>query len=345
MFNNLKNKAYFFVDRIERLYFSKKDIAEGYFLCGEKKAYFTDARYFSDAVKYFRNTDITPYLFNGLESIKEYIVKENVLEVITDFDKINVSLYNYLSSFLKVTDGSDKLTHAREIKTDKELSFIKKACSIVQKAYYSAIKELKLGMTEIELKDILEDYMLKYGADDIGFETIVAFGKGSAVPHHVTGKTKLKENTPVLIDAGAKYRGYISDITRVAFFGTPSKKFVKIYNAVLGANLLAEEQIYSGLSTKEADKLARDYLKREGLDKYFTHSLGHGVGLEVHEAPTLSKKTNTLLKNGCVFTIEPGIYLDNQFGVRIEDTVVLEKGKIKRLFSDNKKLLIIKDKS
>ena len=315
MFNNLKNKAYFFVDRIERLYFSKKDIAEGYFLFGEKKAYFTDARYFSDAVRSFSGTDITPYLYNGLESIKEYVKKENILELLIDFDKINVSIYKYLSSFVKVTDKKEQLARAREIKSERELFCIKKACRIVQRAYYSAIKELKLGMTETELKDILEGYMLKYGADDIGFETIVAFGRGSAVPHHVTGKTKLKKNTPVLIDAGAKYRGFISDITRVAFFGTPKDKFVKIYNSVLEANLIAEEQIYSGITTNEADKIARDYLKKEGLDKYFTHSLGHGVGLEVHEAPTLSKKTDTILNDGCVFTIEPGVYLEDRKSV------------------------------
>lgn len=345
MFDNLKNKAYFFVDRIERLYFSKKDIAEGYFLYGEKKAYFTDARYFSDAVKYFKNTDITPKLYNGLETIKDYLIKEGVLELITDFDKINVSTYNFLSSVVKVIDGKKILSHAREIKSDKELLYIKKACKIVQKAYYLAIKEVKLGITEIELKDILEKYMFKFGAEEIGFETIVAFGAGSAVPHHVTGKTKLKLNSPILIDAGAKYKGYISDITRVAFFGKPDRKFTKIYNSVLRANLTAEEKIFSGITTSDADKIARDSLKEDGLDSYFTHSLGHGVGLEVHEAPTLSKKTNTLLKDGCVFTIEPGVYLDNLYGVRIEDTVVLEKGRVKRLFTDNKKLLIIKDKS
>ncbi len=343
--NNLIGKTYFFVDRIERLYFSKKDIAEGYFLYGEKKAYFTDARYFADAKRYFKNTDVVPVLLKGLETVKDFIKGENIKEIFTDFDKISVSEFNELSKVVLVSDGKEFLSKAREIKGKKELSYIKKACKIIQRAYYSAIKEIKLGMTEIELKDILEGYILKYGADGVGFETIVAFGKGSAVPHHVTGKTKLAINTPILIDAGAKYKGYVSDITRVAFFGTPSDEFLRVYDAVLQANLTAEEKITSGIYTDEADKIARDCLEEKGLAKYFTHSLGHGVGLEVHESPTLSPRKKEVLRDGLVFTIEPGVYLDGKFGVRIEDTVVLDDGRVERLFSDNKKLYIIKDKS
>ncbi len=345
MVENLKNKAYLFVDRIERLYFSGRDIAEGYFLLGEKRAYFTDARYFLEAKTYFKNTDITPVLFNGLETVKEYIKSQNIKEIFTDFDKISVSEFMELANVTTVSDGKEELSRAREIKTERELSFIKRACKIVRRAYHSAIKEVRLGMTEIDLKNILEDYMLKYGADEVGFETIVAFGEGSAVPHHVTGKTKLKMNTPILIDAGAKYKGYISDITRVAFFGEPSREFIEIYDAVLSANLLAEEKIVSGAYSDEADKIVRDYLEEKGLKEYFTHSLGHGVGLEVHEAPTLSPKRRMELREGTVFTIEPGVYLDGKFGVRIEDTVTLRDGKVERLFTDNKKLLIIKDKS
>ncbi len=339
------NNTYLFIDRIERLYFSKKDIAEGYFVLGKKRVYFTDARYFLDAKKHFKNTDITPILYKGLDTLLEYFANEDIKEVLTDFDKISVSEYKYLSKQVEILDGKESLSLARNVKTEKEISYIKRACKIAQKAYHSAIKEVKLGMTEIELKDILENYMLKYGADGVGFETIVAFGSASAVPHHVTGKRKLKLNEPILIDAGAKYKGYISDITRVCFFGKPSREFISVYNEVLKANLIAEEKISSKLKTDEADKIARDYLKEKGLDKYFTHSLGHGVGLEVHEGIALSPKMSVDLKENSVFTIEPGVYLDNKFGVRIEDTVILKDGKIKRLFTDNKKLIIIKDKS
>ena len=340
-----KNNTYLFIDRIERLYFSKKDIAEGYFVVGKKKAYFTDARYFLDAKKHFKNTDIEPILFKGLDTLIEYFIKENIEIVLTNFDKITLSEYNSLSKNVKILDGKESLSLIRDVKTERELFYIKRACKIVQKAYHSAIKEVKLGMTELELKDILEKYIAKYGADGVGFETIVAFGSGSAVPHHVTGKRKLKLNEPILIDAGAKYKGYISDITRVCFFGKPSKEFVRIYQEVLNANLIAEEKITSKLKTDEADKIARDYLKEKGLDKYFTHSLGHGVGLEVHEGIALSPKMSVGLKENSVFTIEPGVYLDNKFGVRIEDTVTIKDGKVKRLFTDNKKLIIIKDKS
>ena len=189
-----KNNTYLFIDRIERLYFSKKDIAEGYFVLGEKKAYFTDARYFLDAKKHFKNTDITPILYKGLDTLTEYFINEEITKVLTNFDKISLSEYNYLSKKVKILDGKERLSLVRNVKTEKEISYIKKACKIVQKAYHSAIKEVRLGMTENELKDILENYMLKYGADGVGFETIVAFGSGSAVPHHVTGKRKLRLN-------------------------------------------------------------------------------------------------------------------------------------------------------
>jgi Xaa-Pro aminopeptidase len=141
---------------------------------------------------------------------------------------------------------------------------------------------------------------------------------------------------------GCKVNGYCSDITRTAFFGKPSKKFIDCYNAVLNANQIAIENIGEKTLTDKADAFARDYLKEQGVGEFFTHSLGHGVGLEIHEYPTLSPKKSQVLENGMVFTIEPGVYFDGEFGIRIEDTVTLESGKIKRLFNDSKELLILK---
>ncbi len=342
---DLSEKAYFFANRTDRFYYSGKDIAEGYFLVGKQKAYFTDARYFADAKRDFKNTDILPVLLNGIETVKSFIQENKIKKIITDFDKLSVSEYCELLTVAMVEDGKQELFNQREVKTDKEIGYIKKACKIAQKAYYSAIKQVRTGMSELELKEIIEKEILRLGADGVGFETIVAFDKGSAVPHHVTGKTKLKRNSVILVDMGAKYKGYISDLTRTAFFGNPSKKFLTVYGAVLKANELAEEIIVSGMTTDKADAVARDYLKDKGLDRYFIHSLGHGVGLEVHEAPTLSPNKSTVLRDGAVFTIEPGVYIEDSFGVRIEDTVLLRDGKVEKLFNDNKKLLIIKDKS
>ena len=196
-------------------------------------------------------------------------------------------------------------------------------------------------MTEIELRDAIEKNVKNLGGET-AFDTIVAFGANSAVPHHETDSTKLTLNSPILVDMGAKVGGYMSDITRMAFFGTPSEKFCSCYDLVLKANLMALQNITENTLTDVADGYARNVLKDNGLDQYFTHSLGHGVGMEIHEYPTLSKKMSVPLKNGMVFTIEPGVYFDGEFGIRIEDTVLLIDGKVERLFSDDKKLLIIK---
>ena len=238
-------------------------------------------------------------------------------------------------------DCSKILNNAIAIKSESELEKIKKACKITQKAFHTAIKQVKAGMTELELKDIIENLYYEFGADGIAFETIVAFGANGAVPHHQTGQTKLAENTCILVDMGCSVEGFCSDLTRTVFFGNPSEKFVDCYNAVLNANLLAEQKIQAGISTKQADAIARNYLKEKELDKYFTHSLGHGLGQNIHEYPTLSKKRNDKLEKGMVFTVEPGVYLDGEFGIRIEDSVLLTENGVERLFDDDKKLMIL----
>jgi Xaa-Pro aminopeptidase len=133
----------------------------------------------------------------------------------------------------------------------------------------------------------------------------------------------------------------MSDITRTVFFGEPDQEFIDRYRAVLYANVIAEQKIVAGVTAKEADAFARDYLKEEGLAEYFTHSLGHGVGYEIHEFPTLSKRCEEKLKENMVFTVEPGVYFDGQYGIRIEDTVVMKNGRVSRLFSDDKSLYIV----
>ena len=145
----------------------------------------------------------------------------------------------------------------------------------------------------------------------------------------------------ILVDMGANYKGYLSDLTRTAFFGKPSSKFIVVYEKVKEANQVAIDSITAGMTTRDADMISRDVLKKYDLSKYFTHSLGHGVGLEVHEFPTLSPGSDNELKEGMVFTIEPGVYIDGELGIRIEDTVVIKNGKVERLFNDEKNLLKI----
>ena len=338
------NEAFLVTDRLIRNYFTEIDIAEGYLVLCKSMAYFTDARYFSAAKDKIAPLNILPVLYNGLESIKDYLSQNRIDTVYLDYERTTLSEYEtYKALGVELKDGTALLRDARAIKTKQELDNITKACEIIQKVYHDAIKTVKKGMTETELRDTIERLMVEYGASGPSFESIVAFGANGAVPHHETGDTVLENDTSILVDIGCKYNGYCSDITRMAFFGTPDKKFLDAYDAVLTANKKAIELASSGMKTDEVDKIARDILTERGYGKYFTHSLGHGVGIEIHEFPWVAPKKSAELKDGMVFTDEPGVYFDGEFGIRIEDTVTLVDGKVKRLYNDDKELIIIKN--
>lgn len=330
-------------DRLTRKYLSKVDIAEGFLVVGKVTAYFTDARYFYAAKEKLSAVGIRAELYQGLDKLMAFIKDSGAEKLFVDYTTVTVKEFNEYSSYgITICDFSDRLINMRSIKDDEELSLIEKACEIAEKAYHASIKTVKVGMTETELKNTIENNIISLGGDGASFDIIVAFGSNAAVPHHETGNTILKENNVILVDMGALVCGYMSDLTRTCYFGTPDDEFIRCYNAVLSVNLLAEEKIVSGIKASDADAIARNYLKEQGLEEYFTHSLGHGVGYEIHEFPTLSKRCDALLKENMVFTIEPGVYFDGKFGIRIEDTVVLKDGKVKRLFSDDKSLEIIK---
>ncbi len=338
-----KKSALLITDRKTRKYFTGVDIAEGYViktLCDT--VCFTDARYFYSAKEKLQSVGVKAKLFKGLSEIKEYLSELSISKLHVDFEKETVADFNsYKKLGFKVLDCSKIVKDLRTVKSQTEVEHIKRACEIAEKAYHTAIKEIKKGITETSLKNRLEELMIEFGADGLSFETIVAFGKNSAVPHHETGQTTLTDNSVVLVDMGCTVNGYCSDITRTAFFGKPSQKFIDYYQAVLDANVYAEQNISVGMTAKQADAIARTVLKEKGLDNYFTHSLGHGIGLDIHEYPTLSPKRKDELKNGMVFSVEPGVYIDGEFGIRIEDTVVLQDGRVQRLFTDDKNLKIL----
>ncbi len=336
-------EALLIFDKTDRFYYSGIDILEGILLKSKQSVYFVDARYYSAVEKKLKQKNIKPYLYKSFSDVEKVVKELGVNTVYVDFEKVSVSKFYDIEKFgVKVLDCSQTIKEDKAQKSQAEIKLIKKACEITEKAYKWVLKNLHVGVSELEIKKTLEEKMLSLGAEGTSFDTIVAFGKNSAVPHHQTGKTTLKENSVVLIDTGAKYRGYCADITRTVFFGKPDSEFIKNYNAVLTANQKAIKEIKNGTDCVIADKIAREYLKGLNLDKYFTHSLGHGLGTEIHEYPFLSPKSQGVkLVNGMTFTIEPGVYFDNKYGIRIEDTVILD-GEVKRLFTDDKKLKIIK---
>ena len=338
-----KGEAALITDRLTRKYLAGFDLAEGVLILGEKPAYFTDARYFYAAKDKIAPAGAEPILYTGTDVLKNYVEKNGIKTLYIDYDRTTVSECERYKTFgAEIKNCSEELMQLRMIKSEEELACVKKACEIIQEAYHNAIKLAKTGVTEKEIADKIRSEIIRLGGEGESFETIVAFGANAAVPHHETGETKLTENTAILVDTGALFNGYCSDLTRMAFFGTPDEEFKNAYDAVLTANLAAFDKIVGGMSGKDADAIAREVLKQRGYGDYFTHSLGHGVGLEIHERPNVSPRSRDNLDENAVFTVEPGVYLNGKFGIRIEDTATIKNGKAERLFTDSKELFVIK---
>ena len=220
----------------------------------------------------------------------------------------------------------DLVENRRMIKSPKEIAIIRQSVLLNSKAFEAALTVVRPGKTrESDLAAEIEYRMRKLGAEKPAFETIVAGGARSALPHAQPSSKILGKNELLLVDMGATLAGYASDMTRVVFLGRPGSRIKKIYGAVLEAQLAAIDVVRPGVTAAHVDRQARLALKRRGLDKAFVHSTGHGLGLEIHEPPRLGKKDKTRLQEGMAITIEPGAYLEGFGGVRIEDTVVVTK--------------------
>ena len=302
---------------------------------------YTDMRYMETAEKLLKGTDVTPVLYKQEEILKRIAAYQSVG---ISFEQTAHSEYVTLEKAgAKLVNIDETYVKAMSVKNEWELENIAKACDIAEISFNELLPEIKEGMTESEVAALLEYKMRKNGAQGLAFETIVAFGAHAAVPHHETGTTKLCFGDEILIDFGCRVNGYCSDITRTFLFGDDGKHeaFKKAYDCVLAAHELAKEKIVAGMTGKEADAVARDYLKEKGYGELFTHSLGHGLGLNVHEKPTLSPKGEQVLENGMVFSDEPGVYVAGEYGIRIEDTVTLKNGRIMSFMSKTGKKLII----
>lgn len=297
----------------------------------------TDGRYIESALN---QANAKCYLQSEL-SLLSLLKSLNVDSVGLVYGYSPIGLYKSLTdNGFSVFDYTNEYNLTASIKSEEQLLRTKKACEIAETAFLKTLPIIKEGVTELEVAGELELNFKKLGSKP-AFETIVAFGKNSSVPHHQTGETKLESGMPVLMDFGCTYKGFCSDITRTMFYGKPSSRFLSVYDAVLNAHIKAFNEIQSGMKASEADKVARDYLKTFNLSDYFAHSLGHGIGVKIHEYPTLNTKSNAILKDGMVFSIEPGVYLQGEFGIRIEDTVTLCDGKVVSFMTTDKNPIIL----
>jgi Xaa-Pro aminopeptidase len=259
---------------------------------------------------------------------------------------ISYDSYHKLSEAIKTKQVNLELVpttgiveQLRSIKEPEELGFITKAVELADAAFEQAKAIIRPGTTEKEAAWEIEKIIRQEGSEGMPFEIIVASGPNSALPHARPTEKTICSGEPVLIDMGARISGYCSDLSRTLFLGRANKTFQEIYNIVLKAQATAMEGIESAMDASQADRLARSVVEQAGYGDAFGHGLGHGVGLAVHEFPRLGLSSSDSLADGMIFTIEPGIYLAGQGGVRIEDMVVLENGKAKVLTRAKKDLL------
>lgn len=311
-------------------------------LTPKAKYYITDKRQTEEAgmvIKDFTVLDCgnAGYLEIAIDLLKDLspgcvgFEDENILY--RDYKKLADTPY-------KFAGVSQAIEALRAVKTEDEISRIKAAQAITDDAFAYIINEVREGMTEAELRAKLDAYMISRGAS-IAFDTIAAFGENTSKPHAHPGERKLKRGDPITLDFGAKLKGYCSDMTRSFFFGKPEEKHLKIYNLVLEAQQRALDGLKAGQTGIEGDALAREVFAREGLEGYFTHSLGHSLGVDIHETPRLSPRYPGVIPAGAVLSVEPGLYFPGEFGVRIEDIVVFEKNGIYNLTKSPKTPIIL----
>jgi Xaa-Pro aminopeptidase len=229
----------------------------------------------------------------------------------------------------------------RMIKSDEEIAKIRRSVRTNSEAFESTVRSIRPGVSEMAIAAELEFKMRRLGAEKAAFETIVATGARTALPHAQPSQQKAGLNELLLIDMGSCQDGYMSDMTRMLFLGRPSGKVRTMYNAVLKAQLAAIDEVRPGITAGQVDRKARQVLESEGFGKQFVHSTGHGLGLEIHEPPRVGRKDATRLEAGMVITIEPGAYVRGFGGVRIEDTVLVTKTGCEVLTPTSKELMLL----
>lgn len=302
----------------------------------------TDFRYIEQATAQAPEFEIIKQKGSLIDEVKNQLEKLDVQNVGFEGNLVSYDTYLQLSkSYISLISISGMIEKIREVKDESEIELIQKAANIVDEAYEYILTVAKAGMTEQQLKAKLESKMLELGAEGTSFETIVASGERGALPHGVASDKVINSGELITLDFGAYYKGYSSDITRTFAIGEPDPKLKEIYNIVLEANQKGIDAAKKGITGKALDAIARDYITEKGYGEAFGHSLGHGIGLDVHEGPNLSRKSDTPLDiNNCV-TIEPGIYLDGLGGVRIEDDILIKENGCERFTKCSKNLIIL----
>jgi Xaa-Pro aminopeptidase len=349
---NLRNKlkpnkldALLITNPINIFYLSGFTGSNGCIIITNDRAFLiTDFRYTQQASEEALEYEIVEYKNTSIDSINNILTQYKLFSLgfeeehikYVEFMKLNEKLL--IKNFIPTRNLVENI---RRIKSEDEILRIKKAAHISDLAFSSVVKNIKHDITEIEIANDIEFYIKRNGGTKMSFDTIVASGERSSLPHGQPTNKKIEHGDFVTLDFGCIYENYCSDMTRTIIIGEAQKKQIEIYNIVLKAQIASIKAITSGQSGETIDKIGRDIIAHYGYGKHFGHGLGHGVGLEIHEAPRLSASGKDILEPGMIVTAEPGIYIKGFGGVRIEDLlVVTENGSI-NLTSSNKELMII----
>lgn len=328
-----EHEAALFTSEVAKRYLTDFGSEDGTMLITKQGAYFIiDARYFEHTEQQVTDPLCRVILQGELyDQIGEILSEQRIQSVYIEDETMTVSQLSALKrrfsgiNFDSSNRLSDYMKQMRIIKTDEEIACITKAQRIAEAAFTKLLSSMRVGQTEKQIAAALEFLMMDLGSDGVSFETIAASGVNSACPHAVPTDKPVQEGDFLTLDFGATYKGYHSDMTRTVVFGKPTDEMKNIYNAVWGANTDAIKAVRADISCKLVDNVARSTLDAWGYEQYFTHGLGHGVGLEIHESPNVSSRSGTTLREGMIITIEPGVYIPGKYGVRIEDMCVVTK--------------------
>ena len=332
--------------RYSRYYGAEFDIAEGVAIVTKAGCrYFTDSRYIESAQNNIRG-------FEVIETNRANPYAQLLSKAIADF---GVTTLGYEEGYLSVAEFLDyeknlnaklvpmhhKIAGFRAVKEDWELDLMRKAQEITDRSFTEILTKIKEGMTEKELAAELIYCLLKNGADGLAFDPIVVSGPNTSMPHGVPGDRVLQPGDFITMDFGAAYKGYCADMTRTVALGYATEEMEKVYNTVLKAQCAAIEATKAGVKGKDVDAVARNIIAEAGYGAFFGHGYGHGLGLEVHEAPNCNPSGETVMEVGVVSSAEPGIYLPGKFGVRIEDVVIFRENGCENITHSPKNLIIL----
>ena len=340
-----KNEAFLITSEENMRYITGFPHSEGKVFITESEAvFFVDSRYIEAVTKSVSSCEVV-LMTSFHKQLGEFAEKLGIKTVFTEAEGISVAGFSALCKNIpcefKAEKTDELLISLRRKKNEDEKLKILKAQAIAEKAFNHILGFIKEGVTEREIALELDFFMLKNGAECVSFDTIAVSGKNTSLPHGVPSDKKIENGDFITMDYGAVVDGYHSDMTRTVAVGGISSKQIEVYETVLSAQKKSLEVLKAGISGFDADKAARDIIVNAGYGEFFGHGTGHGVGLQIHESPRLSPKSTHILEVGDVVTVEPGIYIPDNFGVRIEDMAFITENGFKNLTKTQKSLIIL----